>query len=702
MRVSRATGRFTLATTAAVLVAVYVTWPMAAHLGTQVYDPAGTPVALSWALRADVYLTLWIPAWDVHALATAPWSLFDANIFYPSPCTLALSEHLLGLLPLYGPLMLLTGDPVLAHQGTLVVSFALAFLFMVVLVSDWTRSWPAAILAGALYAFSSHRMYGLSTIQVESDFYLPLIPLCLHEALRTGSHRWGIPLALVLVLQSLASLYLAYAAFMAVGLLLVGGIAIDRGARRGVLLVVVWVTVAAVVVAASAVPYLKGRAAGVIAPSTKEWLAFSSAPLGETGANLAAVLGLGTVAFWRRGVRQDIGIHWILGLLLLAVVGHALAVGPEVSVGRYRIPGPYALMTDLLPGFAAVRNPGRFNALAAVGFASLAGIGVAGLLHRLRSTSFRLPALVGVLACAVVVIERAGARSTPLMPIETRETVPPVYRWLERTPSGPVLEIPFWDFNFFPFQREIEARRVYRSVYHWHPLLNGYSGYTPPTYAAVSALVGALPDPRAVGLLTRTTGLKYIVMHRDELSKAQRRRWRSSSAQFRAVAVFGSDVIYVVRNPPAADLLARFVDSDPSPVSLLDTPLRELQPDGRRAQLTFASPAPTSVYRGLAFDVEVLVRNVSSARWPALTVGGDHVVTFAYRWLDDAGRPLTTDIISNRIPFDLAPGESVRVPVSVVASGFTGPSKLVIGLQQRGTSLEGQLEPVSIVVVSAG
>ena len=106
------------------------------------------------------------------------------------------------------------------------------------------------------------------------------------------------------------------------------------------------------------------------------------------------------------------------------------------------------------------------------------------------------------------------------------------------------------------------------------------------------------------------------------------------------------------------------------------------------------------VYRALAFDVDVLVENTSAATWPALTIRRDRVVTFAYRWLDGSGMPLTGDIPTNRIPFDLAPGESLRVPVSVVASDFTGPCQLVIGLQQDGSWFRGELEPVSIEVVA--
>src|SRR5262245_46173656 len=48
---------------------------------------------------ADFYLVTWVLAWDAHAVLTQPWALFQANAFFPSPSSLAYSEHLLGYLP---------------------------------------------------------------------------------------------------------------------------------------------------------------------------------------------------------------------------------------------------------------------------------------------------------------------------------------------------------------------------------------------------------------------------------------------------------------------------------------------------------------------------------------------------------------------------------------------------------------------------
>src|SRR5205814_10484458 len=67
-------------------------------------------------------------AWDCHALATNPAGLFHANDFYPAPYSLALSEHMLGNVPLFCPVYAVTGNPVLAHQIALLATFLIATL----------------------------------------------------------------------------------------------------------------------------------------------------------------------------------------------------------------------------------------------------------------------------------------------------------------------------------------------------------------------------------------------------------------------------------------------------------------------------------------------------------------------------------------------------------------------------------------------
>src|SRR5919109_5281469 len=86
-------------------VTVAKTYPLIRYFGTQLPGGIGDPLLVTWIL-----------AWGSHALTTDPLNLFNANIFYPVQNTLALSEHMVGVVPLFAPVYLLTGNPIFAYN----------------------------------------------------------------------------------------------------------------------------------------------------------------------------------------------------------------------------------------------------------------------------------------------------------------------------------------------------------------------------------------------------------------------------------------------------------------------------------------------------------------------------------------------------------------------------------------------------------
>ena len=104
-----------LALAAYLILAVVMTYPLCLHLSSSLPGDIGDPL-----------LNAWIMAWDGHALLTRPAGLFNANIFFPNPNTLAYSEHLLSTALLLLPAQLLTGEPLAAYNLAFLASFALS------------------------------------------------------------------------------------------------------------------------------------------------------------------------------------------------------------------------------------------------------------------------------------------------------------------------------------------------------------------------------------------------------------------------------------------------------------------------------------------------------------------------------------------------------------------------------------------------
>jgi hypothetical protein len=137
----------------------------------------------------DTDLTMWILAWDAHALRTAPLRLFDANIFAPNPDTLAYSENLLGSLPIAAPVLWLTGNPVLAMNLVALASAVLCGTGAWLLARRLGLSPAGAFVAGLVYAFAPPRFLRLDQLHLATVQWLPFSLACLHTYLAGGRQR---------------------------------------------------------------------------------------------------------------------------------------------------------------------------------------------------------------------------------------------------------------------------------------------------------------------------------------------------------------------------------------------------------------------------------------------------------------------------------------------------------------------------------
>jgi hypothetical protein len=162
------------------LLAIVLTHPLWLHLADAVPSDIGDPLLNAWTL-----------AWDAHALLSDPLHLFDANIFYPLSNTLAYSEHLLASALLMLPLQGITGEPLLAYNVDLLLSFALSGLGMYLLCLRWTGLRCAAFLAGLAFAFAPYRLAAISHLQLLTLQWLPFTLLALEWLLERTSREDG-------------------------------------------------------------------------------------------------------------------------------------------------------------------------------------------------------------------------------------------------------------------------------------------------------------------------------------------------------------------------------------------------------------------------------------------------------------------------------------------------------------------------------
>ncbi len=574
------------------LLALLATHPLWQHLTTAVPSDIGDPLLNTWTL-----------AWDGHALLADPLHLFDANIFWPLPGTLAYSEHLLGTAVLAMPLTLASGQPVLGYNLTFLASFVLSGLGMYLLALHLTRSRPAALLAGLAFAFAPYRLAAFSHLQLLTIQWLPLALLFLDKTLVRPARRPLFLFTLFFVLQALSSWYLAVFSGVVVTLYVLGAWGFRRAwfswAVAGRLTTAAGVI--ALCLAPLVPPYLRVlgqlRAARPVAMSA----AFAARPtdflaaapfnrlFGALTAPLAARPGfteehylfLGVLApllalasLWgasRRARRPALCIFW---LLLTATL--ALTFVPWL--GR------------VLPVLALVRVPARWVAVAILPLSVLVGCAVTELLawgrrlgqtskadwltnltlgrrltpinadfsfpicENLRESASRFPSLVLVLLVGAGLFAEGFSAPIPLATVGRPADLSPVYRWLAADPDDfAVLEIPFYSAVGAEYP---ETKRLYASTIHWKRLVNGYSGMTPARQVELGRALADFPGPRSMAAIRQlgAQGLRYVIVHSleqgfDRQAWEADGRWQvARSLTLRPAYEARGDVVYEV-NP---------------------------------------------------------------------------------------------------------------------------------------------------------
>ncbi|HEX3125936.1 MAG TPA: hypothetical protein VH394_01270, partial [Thermoanaerobaculia bacterium] len=122
----------------------------------------------------DPLFNLWVLKWSAHQIRLGLPDLWNANVYWPTRGTLTLSDHLLG--PAFQLVLFETVVPnaIAGYNFLFFTSFVLTGLAVCWVVRRSGASWVAAILAGAMYAFSPFRISQLNHIQILLAQWVPL------------------------------------------------------------------------------------------------------------------------------------------------------------------------------------------------------------------------------------------------------------------------------------------------------------------------------------------------------------------------------------------------------------------------------------------------------------------------------------------------------------------------------------------------
>jgi len=463
----------------------------------------------------DALFSIWRLAWIAHRLPDQPLELFSANIFYPEDLTLAYSDALLFQGLIAAPFLWAGLSPVLVHNGLVLATFVASGAAMFWLVRDLTKSAAAGVTAGMIFAFQPYRFGHYTQLELLSGWWIP-IAFCLFErAIVSGSvMQWSV-LGLVVALQTWSSIY--YGVFLVTALGILTIVRLLRAGSVPTMATAKAAAIGALVTGVLVVPYLSPYL------NTREIVGERSVAEITTWSPALSTYVVTTRDNWLYGALFGDRAH-PEGILFPGVMALVLAcAGAFPPINRLRIAYivllllafdlslgfnglTYPLLYETALPYRGLRAPGRLFIVVSAALSVLAGFGFARIETNWRTRVHRLLP-VG----AVVTLIAAESATMPLA-LERVPTPDPIYRWLARQPPSVVLEWPFPKPSNLGFT--FDPAYMYFSTVHWQQLINGYSGFHPPSYINLINALTPFPNPAGIAAL-RKLGVDYIILHRD-------------------------------------------------------------------------------------------------------------------------------------------------------------------------------------------
>jgi hypothetical protein len=509
-----------MAALGAALLAIVMTWPLLIHLGSTVPRDIGDPLAEAWQ-----------PAWGGHALLHQPLHFFDANRFWPLKYSLAFGDALIG----YAPTGIIGSGPhaaMVRYDLLFLFAYALAFFGAYLLARELGLGPAAAAIAGAAFAFAPYRLEQDGHLQVISSGGIPLAIAFAVRGHRLRSHWWlfcaWVVAAWQLSIGWVLGLPFAYGVGGATLVVVVAWLVRGRPPvpRRMILAGAAGAVLFAAVSLWIAHPYLyiadhfpaAKRSPHEVAAFSGPLKVFLTAPeenwiWGAATAGIrdslttwqektlfpgAVILMLAIVGLWSTSLPK----RWRWGIGVAAVAIMVLELGFREEGGLL---WPYRVLYDVLPGWDAIRTPGRLATFSSLALALLAAAGAEAAMRaagRRRWPGLSKIAIAGVLGLAIV----AEGRSLPFDPFDNQAQpqVPPAGPTTADVPE-PQLHLP---------ALTAKENRAYQleSTQGFPEIVNGRASTDPAVVLNLVRDMANFPDRATVREL-QEYGVRTVVLH---------------------------------------------------------------------------------------------------------------------------------------------------------------------------------------------
>jgi hypothetical protein len=209
------------------------------------------------------------------------------------------------------------------------------------------------------------------------------------------------------------------------------------------------------------------------------------------------------------------------------------------------LPLPFKWLHEHVPGFSGVRVPSRYAVFVLFSTAVLAGHGLKVFWDELKTRNVKVYLAAGIILWLnLEYLSIPQQRST----LPTKADLPTTYLWLKGQPGDfAVIELPFHQFI------GDDAVDMYFSLFHKKNLVNGYSGFIPPSLNYIRQVFPAFPSKACLDIL-QTMNVKYVILHlkrwkADKAARVEQRIQEQCGDSLRLVQTFR----YAFKKPNAFD-----------------------------------------------------------------------------------------------------------------------------------------------------
>jgi hypothetical protein len=205
-------------------------------------------------------------------------------------------------------------------------------------------------------------------------------------------------------------------------------------------------------------------------------------------------MALAAVALWSRR-REAAVVAYGLGLLLAF----------DLSLGFNGM--SYRVLYDYVLPFRGLRIPARMGIIVGFSLAVLAGYGAERLIRGRRGV-----AVATAIALAMLIEYASKPLDLRQIPTAPPESYADIVRDRADGPTTALFE--------FPVSPQDDPTYMYYSTFHWQHLVNGYSGFFPPSYGRVVNAMARFPDQASIDAM-KSHGARYLVVHGERLFGAR-------------------------------------------------------------------------------------------------------------------------------------------------------------------------------------